>query len=423
MQMVKSTGPTGSKDAAVSDDRPGLKIVHRRNGRRAAYWSAANVSRQAKDYPIKTVPLSHLPEEQWGAECRRLTGDLKLWLAGLMEAEAKLEFDGSIGSLLKHFQRHELSPYRNVKYNTQAKYDHTIKIVTGAVGERKLKKLSGLDFVRWEKEFQAPATKGGPRRVQRGHECMSMIRMAMRWGAVAGLPYANGLADILLKMEFEELPPREDMVTYDMAVALIAEAHEVGRPSIALAQALQFELTLRQKDVIGEWVPDMTGGGIRNTSINSLNNKRWDNGLTWSHIDQDMILKKRTTKRKVPAEFDLKLYPLVMAEIGKVPADRRVGPMIINEETGLPYTGTVFRDRWRELARAVGIPDTVQNRDSRAGGLTEATDAGADLEHARHHATHRHVATTARYSRPTLKKTSAVARLRVRARGEKPGKT
>ncbi|MER2251489.1 hypothetical protein ABS772_16340 [Methylorubrum podarium] len=38
-----------------------------------------------------------------------------------------------------------------------------------------------------------------------------------------------------------------------MIVALRAAAHEVGRPSIALAVTLQFDLGLRQKDVIGEW--------------------------------------------------------------------------------------------------------------------------------------------------------------------------
>jgi hypothetical protein len=65
------------------------------------------------------------------------------------------------------------------------------------------------------------------------------------------------------------------------------------------------------------------------------------------------------------------------------------------------------------MARAAGIPDHVLNRDSRAGGVTEGSDAGADLEHLRHHASHSSAATTARYSRKTLAKTRAVARLRV----------
>ena len=50
---------------------------------------------------------------------------------------------------------------------------------------------------------------------------------------------------------------------------------------------------------------------------------------------------------------------------------------------------------------------------SRAGGVTEGSDAGADLEHLRHHASHSSATTTALYSRKTLTKTRAVARLRV----------
>jgi hypothetical protein len=73
------------------------------------------------------------------------------------------------------------------------------------------------------------------------------------------------------------------------------------------------------------------------------------------------------------------------------------------------------------VARAAGIPDNVLNRDSRAGGVTEGSDAGADLEHLRHHASHSSVATTARYSRRTLTKTRAVARLRVAHREDNNG--
>jgi hypothetical protein len=42
----------------------------------------------------------------------------------------------------------------------------------------------------------------------------------------------------------------------EQVVAFIAKAHELGRSELALAQALQFEGTLRQIDVIGEWLPD-----------------------------------------------------------------------------------------------------------------------------------------------------------------------
>src|ERR1044071_7349392 len=74
-----------------------------------------------------------------------------------------------------------------------------------------------------------------------------------------------------------------------------------GRPELALAQALQFEGTLRQIDVIGEWVPDSAPpSGIR-----------WANGLLWQHF-RDYVLMKDTTKTGQEANIDFTLYPLAL---------------------------------------------------------------------------------------------------------------
>lgn len=398
---------------------PGLKVTLRKDGTKKAHWVAANCTRRAKDYPVKTVTLTHLPEEEWPAQCQRLYAELQLWLAGERETP-KLTFTGTINSLFDHYEQHELSPFHAVKYNTRDKYLHSLKILRKTIGARALAKLGGVDFLRWEDKLAEPVQPSGARRVQRAHDCMSMVRMTLRWGTVLELPHCKRLTDIISHMEFEGLPPREFYMTFEQAVALIDKAHEMGRSSVALAQALQFEFTFRQKDIIGEWFEDMTASGIRHVARNVMQPKRWDNGLTWSHIDSNMILTKRVTKTekktRAVAGFDLKEYPLVMAEIAKVPPERRVGPMIINERTGLPYTAGTFRNVWREIANAAGLPEEIQNRDSRAGGITEATDAGASLEQTRHHATHKNVSTTARYSKPTLAKTREVARIRVASR-------
>jgi hypothetical protein len=105
--------------------------------------------------------------------------------------------------------------------------------------------------------------------------------------------------------------------------------------------------------------------------------------------------------------------PPRIAELQRVLSAQRVGPVIKDTRTGQPYKERRFQKNWRAVARAAGIPDYVMNRDSRAGGVTEGSDAGADLEHLRHHASHSSATTTALYSRKTLTKTRAVARLRV----------
>lgn len=402
---------------------PGLKIRINRGGSRVGYWVAANCSRKAKDYPRQAIRLTG-SEDGWPALCDAYKAELMDWIDSRDVPAPERRFDGTMAGLIDQYTTHPLSPYHKVRQSTKLSYDWVHKILRKAVGARVLAKIAGVDFIRWSENFATPAKSGGPRRVARSHDIMSGVRRIISWGVVLELPHASRIHEILSNMEFEGVAPRTALFTYDMARAVIARAHEVDRPSIALAQALQFELALRQIDVIGEWVPDMTASGVRNVSKNTTMPKRWESGLLWSHLDEQVILRKlisKTQRRsRVVGEYDLKNFPLVMAELARVPADRRVGPMIVNEETGIPYTGGVFRDVWREIAKEVGIPANVQNRDSRSGGVTESTDAGATLEQARHLATHRNVSTTARYSRSTLIKTNEVARLRsLHRNGEK----
>jgi hypothetical protein len=63
-------------------------------------------------------------------------------------------------------------------------------------------------------------------------------------------------------------------------------------------------------------------------------------------------------------------------------------------------------------ARASGIPDHIWNMDARAGGISEADDAGADLDAIRSAAGHTQTSTTARYVRGTIGKSREVAKLR-----------
>ena len=78
----------------------------------------------------------------------------------------------------------------------------------------------------------------------------------------------------------------------------------------------------------------------------------------------------------------------------------------------------MFAEYWREYARAVGIPDDVQNRDSRAGGASEAETAGADIEAIRQGMGHSKPDTTRIYTRAIAEATDNVAKLRVKSRGK-----
>jgi hypothetical protein len=118
---------------------------------------------------------------------------------------------------------------------------------------------------------------------------------------------------------------------------------------------------------------------------------------------------------------DLKLFPVVLELLDKVPAERRVGPLIIDEAAGRPYADTACSKAWRVVARETGIPGDVWNMDARAGGITEAEDAGAPTDHTRSTAGHTQISTTLGYSRVAIGKSREVAKLRQAHRTAKNG--
>lgn len=405
---------------------PGMKMRRRAGGPPVYYWVASTISRKASEYPLKTVRL-HGTREEMAAKCNLLTAELRQWLSKRGK-EGHAEYDGTLVSLIRLYQHTPESPYHEVKANTRAMYDESLRLLEKTVGTRRLDKLTGIDFKRWYANFKEPAkdtTKQAlaraearamgvilppnPERQRRAYKAMQLLRILVKFGVVMNITECFRLATVLSTMEFSAPKSRDKALNFEQAKAICERAIKKGKLSIALAQALQFELTLRQIDVIGLWVKseDARNGGITDRG------QRWQDGLQWSHLSASGILTKVTSKTGKVAEHDTNAYPYLRKIIDLVPTDQRIGPMIVCESTGLPYRYRHFRDVWRELADEVGVPADVWNRDSRAGGVTEGSDAGADIEHLRHHANHENIQTTTRYDRKTLEKTRKVAELRV----------
>ena len=381
-------------------DAPGFEWKKERSGIIVPRWRA----------PKKAVALGYRPSHlrlyidpndhaAIAERCREEWAKMEAWLAN---GQSVPRFDGTIESLIDIYASDENSPYQDLKYRTQINYDKDLAVLKRTVGERRVDKLTGDHFRQWYRKWSEPKPPGSPPRIGRAHSLITRLRILFGYGQTKGYPNCETLKNVLAEMRFKAPPPREVVITYQQVVAFIAKARELNEPELALAQALQFEGTLRQIDVIGEWLPDPE----RPSGF------RWANGLLWQHL-RDYVLIKKTTKTGQEAGIDFKLYPLALAELRRVPPDKRVGPVIIDRLTEQPFKSSTYRRRWRAVARAAGIPDDVMSRDSHAGGVTEGSDAGADLEHLRHHASHKSTATTARYSRKTLTKTRAVARLRV----------
>jgi hypothetical protein len=159
------------------------------------------------------------------------------------------------------------------------------------------------------------------------------------------------------------------------------------------------------------WMCIPAGGDVGSGIV--LRRRRWGRGLTWADVSADLTIRMETTKTGAVVAHDLKLCPIVSSVLSKIPSTARIGPLIIDEMAGRPYAEHAYSREWRVVARAAGVPDQVWNMDARAGGISEADDAGADLDSIRSAAGHTLASTTARYVRGAVGKSRKVAELRL----------
>ncbi|MDQ0472770.1 integrase [Labrys wisconsinensis] len=398
-------------------DAPGLDIEQRAAGYTLRWRAPRKAARDG--YEPASVKIDDLdpadPEHHdlIRAECRRHQAAYEAWLTG---KAAPTKYDGTLRSLCRMYQEHEASPFLRVKSNTRRGYLHEVKVIERAFGKRTLAGITAVDFLRWYEETKK-RTQGSADGVRKAHGVINRLRAMTTFGKLVEdqrcVSACRRLREILEEMEFAKPAKRREHVAYEHAVAIIAKAHELGRPSIALAQALQFEAALRQVDVIGQWL----ALGDEHASPYRLGRRVWTGGLVWQDISDDLVLSKDTTKNGARASHDLKRMPLVMAELMRIPKAQRLGPMIMDETAGRPYAEFAFGREWRAIADAAGVPKAIWNRDSRAGAISEGDEAGATIGDLQRVATHSSAKMTGRYIRGEgLKASRTVASLRTKHR-------
>lgn len=348
--------------------------------------------------------------------CNRLQAEMLIFgRGGLPEVSA---FDGTWKSLIYCFQHDADSPYRRkVRHQTRGYYDTLCRYIDRDMGEKTIAEIRGRDMLRSHEKWSENGTK-----ISMGHSVVKMVRILLSFGVtILEDDACLRLSMILKKMQFPMGKPRSERLTADYATLIRKGAHEVGKPSIALAQAFQFEGMFRQKDVIGEYVP-LDEKNFMSAVI--VGNSKWGRGLDWREIDGNWILRHVTSKRQKLVVVDLKLAPMVVDELNllhgldrsRYPAS---GPVINSERHGVPWHEQEFRRHWRLIANRMEIPKAVRNMDSRAGAISEATEAGAELEQVRQAATHSDIAMTQRYSRAQENTVANVLQMRVAHRNRK----
>jgi len=149
---------------------------------------------------------------------------------------------------------------------------------------------------------------------------------------------------------------------------------------MAIGVAAQFDLMLRQKDIIGEWEPTRAGARIlAGKHLVRSGDVTWSGYSAWESITGwRWQMKTSKSKYRAATDFDLANHSLLFPLLEGVPLHERMG-VIIKGEHGPPMRELSYRKWFRQIARVAGIPDEVWSMDGRAGGATETEEAGADL--------------------------------------------
>jgi hypothetical protein len=298
------------------------------------------------------------------------------------------------------------------------------------VGKRLIRNVTVVDVQHWYDQWRKPVAPGGAERIDRAHDAVSMFRTVIRFCAALRKPECKMLAEELKLVKFEKGGARQEEMNYAQAAAFVRTALEMGRAGIipadralhmAIGTTAQFELMLRQKDIIGEWAPaaELTpkNEGIATTYGNEI----WTGYFRWERIPGwRWRMKTSKSKYRAAAEFDLQKYSLLFPLLEQVPHHLRSGA-IVKAENGLPIRESSHRAWFRQIARAAGIPDEVYNMDSRAGGATEADESGASIEAIQGALTHTKIDTTWRYLRRRTTKIAEVAAARSSKRAADQG--
>jgi hypothetical protein len=401
-------------------------------------------------FPDTCIPLPPgATDEEIGELCRGHTARLRAHieaerkkLASNEPSLTKTVYDGTIKSACQIYQEHPNSTFNvSISDTTKRGYLSDLKVIIGSVGHRRVKNCTVLDAQAWYREWR----KGieyidddgshwfGPERIARAHNAAAMLRMVLRFMAALRYPDCKLLAEELSNIKFEREGSREQELTYQHVRDFVRAAGEMVEKGVisrdralylCIATVAQFELMLRQGDIIGKWQKRKEGAKFP-SGITLLHTgaETWAGFFTWANIP-GWRWRTRTSKSKYRAavEFDLQIYDLLFPLLEQVPVEERTGA-IIKGEHGQPIRYRTFVKAFRKIAQWAKIPNEVWSMDARAGGAGEADDAGLDTSLISAGLTHTNVTTTGRYLRRRAKKivTIAEARKTTRSAGESGG--
>jgi hypothetical protein len=288
----------------------------------------------------------------------------------------------TLSGLIKAYQTDPTSTYHGLRYHVRKNHESMLRRLSEQHGHTPLSDIRARTIKLWHMGW----SEGGKLSVAQAF--LSQLSTMCGFGlTMLEDPECERIALVLnkLKRGFAKPTPKKAQVTADYATAF---------RSMALAQAIQFELGVRQKDVVGEWVPFKEPGD----SEIRFRGQKWLRGIRWEEVGTDMVLTHTTSKKQKPLKADLTIAPMIVEELAFMGGRKATGPIIINEITGAPWSAAEFRRKWRIVADAAGIPKSVKSMHSRHGAASEAFKAKVNKDDIRHSLTHSDVSQTEEYN-------------------------
>jgi hypothetical protein len=396
--------------------RPGLKWRKRKRGPDVPYWFA-DPKAVAAGYPVKSANLSVYVDRPavLTGRAERLQSEMLLWMSGKRRSEP--HYDGTFRTLFDLYEREPESSYHELKHDGRRIYGVYIRRLLKHIGGLRIDHVDGGDVKRWFKQWRTDPD--GSDHLPRARTVLAVLKAAVTFGIIKRRAGCEAFGVILSKLEFDIPASRTFAPTAQQIEDARKAAHAAGKPRRALLYALVYDTTGREFDFLGEWLPisDKKPSAVLGYG------KKWI-GPTWASVDDNLMMKIKPTKTEdttgVEVTFDLSVCPMVMEELAHIPMSARTGPIIINENTGLPYEYSVFRRGWNADFVSAGLPKGMWCRDLRAGGVTEGGKAGASKDDRRKVAGHAMEKQTEKYDRDQTEafRRTMKARTKYRAKNE-----
>lgn len=258
----------------------------------------------------------------------------------------------------KHSALHEKAPATKLGYIWWVTYWENL------IGEVKLSNTNYEKIKFWE-----AGMKRADRNIAFISAAFKHLRIVVNYCKANEIEQAIRISAILSEMRFKTPKRREIHMNRKQVYKVIDTAMNNKHFSKALGYVIQFEIGLSATDVIGQWVEPgelSADGGIK-----GKDGKYWTNGLTWGSISSDLssITKGRNKTGTRAIEYDISKIEPLQKLLKSISVEKRVGPLIISENTGLPYKSMSWTKGFTKMMKLAGL-EGFQCRDLRASGIT-----------------------------------------------------